>query len=356
MRRLAVLLVDAAMVAACSHGPVEGSAPKPAETTPVPVNTAAPVPLSQPVLGVNLYAPSNYPAAAVEVDGKRMLAYIKNVLNADAVGIVWNFYAPDRQSDAVEANANTLTAGNVAILTRIALQDHLQVEYRPVIVVNNAPNSWEGFIDPANPVAWFASYYRAELPYLQTAQQYKISEFVASTEMYDLDTSPLWAHFFIQESGVYHGVISYAGWDGTFFSRDSPLLPVHYLGVDMYYHFKDLPETATAAQVTAAWERVFAFLPASVLARTAIDETGIAARAGAYADPPALQLPGVLDEEVQANWYIAACNTVNHYHMRGVFFWKVDLSDHPAHPAASMAVFEGKEGAAAISECAQILR
>ena len=59
---------------------------------------------NQPVLGVDLYALSNYPAAQVKVDGKRMLAYIKNVLKADAVGIVWNLYTPSSTSVSIQSN------------------------------------------------------------------------------------------------------------------------------------------------------------------------------------------------------------------------------------------------------------
>ena len=74
------------------------------------------------MLGVDLYALNNYPAAQVEAYGKRMLAYIKNVLKADTVGIVWNFYAPSQFSDAVKATNATLSASNVGILTKIAFK------------------------------------------------------------------------------------------------------------------------------------------------------------------------------------------------------------------------------------------
>ena len=60
-------------------------------------------------------------------------------------------------------------------------------------------------------------------------------------------------------------------------------------------------------------------------------------------------------DQVQANWFTAACATVRRYHMRGVFFFKVDLADNPAHPAKSLSTFEGRGGAGAISECAQTL-
>jgi hypothetical protein len=312
---------------------------------------------------VDLYALSNYPAAQVEADGQRTLAYIKNVLKADAVGIVWNFYAPSPYTDTVSSTANTLSASNVAILTRIAAQDHLLVEYRPLILVPSTPDHWEGQIEPYPPAGWFSNYYRAELPYLRTAQQLGVREFVTATEMEDLNSSPLWPSFFARVSQVYHGVISYGAWDGNYFgaapgasfhTARPQFPPVKYVGMDMYWPL-NLQATATQAEVTAAWESLFGKLPPSLLSRTAIDETGIQARAGAYLKPASLDQPGSLSVQVQANWFTAACATVSRYHMRGVFFFKVDLTDNPEHPATSLSTFEGKEGAAAISECAQIL-
>jgi hypothetical protein len=373
MRRVALLLaalLATTMIAACGHPLVPSSAasppksakpaksPKTATRSPRPSKTAAAdlstPPTSPPILGVDVYALSNYPAAEVAADGQRVLSYIKNVLNADAVGIVWNLYAPSRQSDAVEATDATLSASNVGILTRIALQDHLRVEYRPLVMVTDESNEWEGLITPADPAQWFSNYYDAELPYLRAAQQFGIGEFVATTEMHELDSSPLWPAFFARAAQIYHGTLSYSIWDGDYFSPHDQLLPVKFVGMDMYYPLK-IPAAATSAEVTAAWESMFSRIPASVLQRTAIDETGIQARLGAYQDPANLRIPGQLAEQVQANWYVAACDTVERYHLRGVYFWKVDLTDYPASPATSLSTFEGKEGAAAISACARIL-
>ena len=347
------------MVAAC------GDPPSSSEKTAAALGTSEWPVLgeSQPVLGVDLYALSNYPAAEVEADGQRTLAYIKNVLKADAVGIVWNFYAPSPYTDAVKATGTTLSASNVRILTRIAIQDHLLVEYRPLVLVPNAPNQWEGLISPYPPAGWFNNYYQAELPYLRTAQQLGVSEFVTGTELQDLNSSPLWPSFFARVSQVYHGVISYSFWDGNYFGAapgtsfqvaKPELLPAKYLGMDMYWHM-NLAATATTSEVTAAWEALFGKVPRSVLRRTAIDETGIQARAGAYQEPENLGAPGRRSDQVQVNWFTAACATVRRYHMRGVFVFKVDLTDNPAHPATSLSTFEGREGAEAISECARIL-
>lgn len=371
MRRLTALLtalLGAVALAAwgvtgCGHPLIPAS--QPAGKTAASLGQSDwPVPgENRPMLGVDLYALSNYPAAQVEAYGKRMLAYIKNVLKADTVGIVWNFYAPSQFSDAVKATNATLSASNVAILTRIALQDHLLVQYRPLILVSG-PSPWEGGITPYLMPSWFNNYYRAELPYLRTAQHFGVREFVTGTELVELNSSPLWSSLFTRVSRVYHGVISYSAWDGNYFGASpeaqlktaSPRLPpVKYVGMDMYWHVKVQPD-ATQAQVTAAWESLFGKISPSLLRRTAIDETGIEARAGAYSDPQDLASAGRLNEGVQVNWFTAACKTVQRYRMRGVFFFKVDLTDNPAHPASSLSTFEGKQGAAAIGACARILK
>jgi hypothetical protein len=365
MKRMAVLIAAVIVLAACGHPLIPASALRPARGpavtalavpsgSAVPAGPTARAVLGKPVVGIDLYALSNYPAAEVTVLGQRILAYIKYVLKADAVGIVWNFYAASRQSDTVQATRDTLSARNVGILTRIAVSDHLKVQYRPLIMVRAVNNPWEGKILPDHPARWFRSYYHAELPYLRMARQLNISEFVTATEMHDLNSSPLWPSFFAKVSHIYHGRVSYAAWGGDYFPSYRHLPPTGYVGMDMYYRLH-LPPNATSAEVTAAWESIFGKLPVSVLRRTIIDETAIQARAGAYWNPANLRTWGRLRERVQANWYTAACRTVHRYHLGGVFFWKVDLTDNPAYPATSLSTFEERAGAAAISNCARIM-
>jgi hypothetical protein len=355
IKRLVALLLAAAAAVGCGHplipGPVLAARGGAASG---PVTETAVIGANGPVLGVNLYALRNYSAARVTADGKRMLSYIRNVLHAGAVDIVWNFYASSYYADTVDATSATLSAANVAILTGIARQDGLLVEYRPLIMVS-AANPWEGYINPADPTLWFDNYYDQELPYLQMAQKYHVNEFVAATEMKGFNSSPDWPMFFARIGEIYHGVISYAAHEADYLPPTTQLLPLNYIGMDMYRSFS-LPSSASSAQVTAAYESFFSSVSASVLRRTAIDETGIEARAGAYQKPSYLFIPGSLDEAVQANWFTAACNTVMKYHMRAVFFWKVDLTDYPVtNPASSLSTFEGKEGAQAIRRCASVL-
>lgn len=360
MRRLGLALLAVAMLATgCGHPLIPA-----ADTRPVPVKkkpTVAARPRleilgGKPVVGVDLYALDNYPAAVVQADGERMMTYIRTVLKADAVGIVWNLYAPSRKSDEIHATADTLSAANVATLTEIAEQDGLRVFYRPLIFVSDDPSDpWEGKIVAASPTAWFDSYYRAELPYLRVAQQLGVSEFVAETEMHSMNANPGWTAFFARLATVYQGVISYASWDGDFFPPAGHLQHVPALGMDMYEAMPHLAASAPESAVLAGWERFFNKMPKSVLARTTIQEMGIEARAGAYQHPPNLGAAGTLDETVQANWFTAACEAVRKYHMRGLFFWKVDLTDNPAFPASSLSTFEGKLGAQAIANCSSIV-
>jgi hypothetical protein len=68
--------------------------------------------------------------------------------------------------------------------------------------------------DPASPAKWFASYAEVNLPYLETAQRYHISEYVIATEMVDMTPYPntalnsLWNAFLARSAKIYRGQIS----------------------------------------------------------------------------------------------------------------------------------------------------
>ena len=62
------------------------------------------------------------------------------------------------------------------------------------------------------------------------------------------------------------------------------------------------------------------------------------------------------DPEVQTRYFTAACQTVEHYHMRGVYFYQMPLNDNPAHPFTFPAYFVKDAGAKAIQGCARMFR
>jgi hypothetical protein len=305
------------------------------------------------VVGVNLYATDNYSTELTTDYGVRMLSYIKNVLHADAVDIVWQIFAPNDKSNVVDTTSTTLSAANVGILTSIAQQYGLMVAYRPLMFTYES-NDWEGLIKPTNPSSFFESYYEANLPYLEMAQKYHVNEFVAGTEMDGVIGDPQWYSYISKISSVYSGVVSYASHETGYFPPSGKLANMSYLGVDMYEK-SSLPASATEQDVASMYESFFARMPTAVLRRTAIIETGIEARDGAYQSPASLDFSGNFDPTIQYNWFTAACQAAKKFQLRAVFFWKVDLADNPSEPASSLSTFEGREGADAIASCASII-
>jgi hypothetical protein len=309
----------------------------------------------KPVLGVDLYAQTNYSGRVVGRDGPRDLTYIRHTLGAASVGIAWNFFSPKDFSNTVRATGQTLAPAHVAYLTRRAKADHLSVEYRPLIKVQHG-SQWDGYISPPNQARWFANYYRTLLPYLRVAQRLHVGEFVVETELERLNSSSQWPRFLRRVRRVYHGVVSYAALGTQYYPRSRHLLPVWKYGVTAYPNM-NLPDSARIPRLVQAWKQVFASVPAGIRYRTAIDETGIPALDGAYHNPARWARKGHLNETVQARFFSSECVAVKDLHLRAIYFWNVNLNDDPLRPPfPSPTTFEGKKGAKAIRGCARLFR
>jgi glycosyl hydrolase family 113 len=342
-------------IAACGHPLIPRSVldqNSPSPSSSPPSSPAAKQRLA--VLGVDLYSSADYPLSVVQRDGARNLYYIKHVLGAQSVGIVWNLYSPSVHSDMVRASDITLSPPKIAVLTREALSEGLSVEYRPLIRVGPQWR-WEGSIRPHNQKAWFRHFYDAELPYLRLAERLHINKFVVSTELRDLNSSNEWPSFFRRVKEHYHGIVSYTAFQGTYFSASGRLLPVHWLGVDPYPDLH-LPDTATPHQLFAAWDGLFRQMPPAILARTTLEEVGFAGISGAYSAPQDWNRVARPNALMLARWFTAACTVVRKYHMRGIYFYEVNLLDNPSRPLTFPAFFVGKPGAQAIHSCRSILQ
>lgn len=312
---------------------------------------------AHPVLGVDLYSKSNYRAAVVRADGIRDLEYAKRFLRITSVGIAWNLFSAANHSDQVLRTRNTLTPANVGQLTKIAQSDRLSVLYRPLIKIEG-PKQWEGYIAPVDTAQWFASYFKAELPYLRLAQKYHIKEFVIGTEIVQLEQSApasQWHWFLNKVRQVYRGRVSYASWGGDFYPARRIVPPTTWYGVTAYPDIY-LPDSAPVGRLVRAWVRVFQHVPPAILTRTAIQEIGIPAGNGAYHAPWNWNRPYVLNETVQVRWFLSACYAARQLQLRGIYFWNLNLTNNPAKPPKpSPVTFEGKRGAKAIRLCAAIL-
>jgi hypothetical protein len=316
--------------------------------------------LSYKVAGIDVYANTNYPLATVTANGSRVMRYIAR-LHANAASVVWNLCDPRNHSDVVRACSGTLSLAGVEDLTREAEARGLFVQYRPLVRVGPpsgwsvSADSWEGHIAPRSQHAWFASLYAAERPYLRAAQRLGVAQVVVGTELHKLRSSPQWPWFLARVRTVYHGsvVVDQLQSDYLAGSRVSGAAP----GMDPYPDL-NLPDSATQAQVTAAFASVFAHGHAGVLRATAMEEVGFASVHGAYDAPQRWQAPGPANYVMQKRYFTAACRTIVHYHMAGIWFYEINLgSENPDVRNPFPAFFAQRPGARAIRRCAeQILR
>jgi glycosyl hydrolase family 113 len=348
--------------AACGHPftPANYSATRPYDAvrpwTPPP--TLAPVPTGPMAVGVDLYDTQDRSVAETRSLGERAISYIANTLRVKSIGIAWDYAVPGWNSDRVQPAARiTPSIDDIAALTSIAKAHGLHVEYRMLFAVTGV-NGQSERLKPANTKTWLNSLLTAETPALRLAQSEHVGEFIVGTETASIEGSPLWRGFFTQASKIYNGTLSYATWGGSpqaggFFSAKRALSPGGLYGATAYPPVS-VPSGAPVPRLTSAWESFLKAVPESVLRRTAIDEVGIPAADGAYADPWEWNnVTGQPDDQVQARWFQAACAAAEQEHLRGIYFWNVNLSDNPGDDLFASAVrFEGRSASeAAIRAC-----
>lgn len=313
----------------------------------------------KPVLGVDVATDQDYSLSQATAYGDRLMPYIRNTLHATAVGIVWDLCDQSFTSDKVTRCKQSLSVADVRELVKLAHVNKLTVQLRPIIRVgpprywNDPPKSWEGHINPRNERAWFASLQAAEKPYAGLLS--RGSQMVAATEFStQLARSKDWTGFLAATRRECHGcAVSVALWDRNYLEGIAP--SVADPGVDWYPPL-DVPNHASQKRVTNAWESSLDAIPSKRRKVTTLDEESIRATAGAYANPAAWNKNGPADPTVQVRYFVAACETVAHYKMAGLYFYDIPLNDDPAHPFNFAAYFVGNAGSKAIAECAKILR
>jgi hypothetical protein len=326
----------------------------------LPGPTPTPEPSGPMTVGVDLYDTQDYSLEQTKALGNRAISYIANTLKVKAIGIAWDYTVPTLTSDQVNtASAVTPSVADIQALTQIARAHGLRVEYRVLLEVAGQNGQSES-LRPASTQTWLTSLLTAETPALRLAQQEQVSEVVVGTETAAIEGSPLWKGFFTQAAKIYGGMLSYATWGGGgtegFFSSKRVLPPVGLYGATAYPSV-NLPADASVSQLTAAWNKFLQTAPESVLRRTAIDEIGIPAAVGSYSDPWNWDdVTAAPDDEVQANWFEAACDAAVAAHLRAIYFWNVNLSDNPENDDlfASAVRFEDRTASeTAIRSCEQ---
>ena len=355
MKRM--LIGTAAAVAVIAAGYGQSATPASAAVATKQAADVAIAPAAAPVLGVDVESDVNYSVSTAKAYGSRLAAYIHGTLDATSLGLIWVLCDPSFTSDIVGKCQRTLSSPAVKAIAEEAHQDGLAVQLRPLIRVGppadwgNPHFSWEGFIDPANQLAWFRSLLAAETPYLKVLRGIPGSQFVVSTEPWDIANSPHWLWLLGKAHGICQCATSIASQTaryrvGVLPSRNAP-------GVDWYPHL-NIPANASQQTVTDGWEASMNMVPQWVRARTTLDEEGIRGTVGAYQHPEEWNINGPNDPQVQARWFTAVCQSVVSFHMRGVYFYNIPLNDNPAHPFNFPAYFVGNAGSTAIQGCAKL--
>jgi len=349
-RRAFALLVGAvlllALVTACSIPSRPLWWPQPKHPGP-PVGKAVTMPtVSEPwrpgmrQLGIQVYwtaNPNDSSDAVVRAKAQRIIDYAIG-LHANSIAVTFPFFTYGPTADTVFADRKlTPSPRHIGVFLAAAAQAHMRVTLRPELSENaliaNNPADWRGSIQPRNRAAWFRSYHKMLVPYLVAAQEGHAASFVVGTELDSLEGAPQWPGLIRSFRSVYGGQVAYdQNYDAFASGAENP--PVQSYDVDAYPGF-GLPDSASVARLTGAWDAWLGAHPLSVRRKLTLSEIGIQAVAGSYTAPwnwyGALNAP--IDTHVQASWYQAACNAVSAEQIGGgIYWWEVNFDANPTAP------------------------
>ncbi len=353
MKRLLPLI--ASLVAIAGSFVLPSNAPASAATVPTPergiaIQLADDAPLA------------NLTAAQLAAQSRGTFNYVAKSLHANAVSINFPFYMDAPNSQFLRAGIGTPTPSQLASITRVAQRFGLRVQFRPFLSEANFgtpgfETAWRGVISPPDPNAWIAEYGAFLRPYLIQAKKSGVTSFNIAVELNSL-VNQLGAWKAVVQEGrtlyggplIYSGTSIYQSIPQTQFGWDdyTPVTSIPYLGIPIPIDY-----TATVGQVTTGFENNLKneLFPAA-LSSTRLEEIGISAIDGAYQAPWAYYLTGNTDRNIQVNWFTAACNAFFDFHMRGIYFWGLELEFYqPGSTAGDKFQWYGTAGADAIANC-----
>jgi hypothetical protein len=263
-------------------------------------------------------------------------------LGANTIAIAFPFYTASLNSNSVFAanqcpgssdpdpavSPQSPTAARVAVLVKSAQAHGLHVLLRPELNEVDLRPKWRGVIAPTNTTAWFASYQSMMKPYLQMAQTDKVTRFDISVELSSMAGAKQWASAITADRKLYTGQLVFDGdWVGP--GSGSVGLAPHAntaWAVDTYPKVTKSTPSSSVSQLLGQWNSLLAAqkFPVSGASAT-IDEVGIIAQDGAYANPSTFT-GGTFDPKIQANWFSASCQFMKAHKFAGVYFWGPEFS------------------------------
>jgi hypothetical protein len=269
-------------------------------------------------------------------------------LGANSIGIGFPLFTTSMTSNDVFAWTSCWEARTyrtpppwvIAVVVQIAHAAGLKVFLRPLIDQENLaaqnPFNWRGKLRPTNVSLWFAKYFYTLRPYLQMAQREKVQYFAIQTELDSLADLSDWTSLIAKSKLQYSAgdlEVSYS-WDT---SAEKVLRAHTIFGFDAYPKMPAFGVSATPNQLLSGWNFLLLHRPSYAvpnLPAATISEIGIAALDGAYAHPASGGTPGEqFNQQIQANWFTAACAFMTEHKLQGIYFWGPWLGrDHGSLP------------------------
>jgi hypothetical protein len=288
----------------------------------------------RPQFGMNVYWIDN-PRDSEEViraKARRIIDYVIP-LDANSIALSFPFFTSGPRASSVFATRATPSARRVGIALDEFRRSGLRTTLRPLMdekaLVAVNVYSWRGSIQPADRDAWFASYRKLVIPYLQAAQRSHAATFVIGAELNSLENDPRWGALVGQARHVFGAQIAYAiNWD-SYVSR--PIrLPADQFGIDAYFRL-DVGDDASTNLLVAGWNQWLDRRANGALPKLLLSEVGAPAENGAYHHPAVSGSTRgrPLNLAVQKQWFAAACQVARQRKMAGLYWWKVDFHEDP---------------------------
>jgi hypothetical protein len=279
-------------------------------------------------------------------------AYVAS-LGANAVQLDFPFeMSSGTSNDPGPISGITPTPSLLSSMAEIAAGDGLKVQFRPLLYEGNlTPFSWRGEIKPSDPALWFATYWSFLEPYLAVAQTDGVESVYIESELDSMvtpDKSSDWNTLRDEAAGVFSGALL-----GT----TSHTAYIERTGIAQAYDDYDptiVPNNASVATLTASLENSLSYdaIPGSRRSLT-LSEVGIAAATHAFWQPWQFTVSPPIKRSIQARWFTAMCDMTKAEHLRGIFFWDLNLSTFSPteNDSTSPTGWVGTSSATAIESC-----
>jgi len=285
--------------------------------------------------GINTYFTYNCQGySTIESWARTEFAQVK-ALRANTIAIAFPLYTDSITSNSIyaklvcgNAKYQTPPADLMGAVVDIAHADGLQVFLRPLLdqatLYAQGPNYWRGVLAPTNLNAWFTNYLVTLRPYLLMAQAHHVEHLSISTELNSLSHAPNWSSAITIVHRLYQGDLAF---DWSWFTTVVKIPhTATSTAIDTYPGIVASTPTSTNGQLLAGWNRLATYPAYKVpnWSQTTIDEVGISAQNGMFAEPWMTGLPlskYPFNQSIQSKWFTVACAFMKARHMKGIYYW-----------------------------------